>query len=215
MLGDFEHYLIRHCSAQVEEVKRQVNVEQFWTDLMAAIDSDAFGHSPSDLRRFFLAEEVPTEVELPPEQLETLKDENSPRKKWKSHILWFQPEPVINLVKEYNRRRNADPYLDRSDLRSQMKTRPYWVPEPPPPASSDGTAVHRKYFAGHQKTAWGIKVDFFANGLLHLSPEEWRASLFPKGDGVGIPHDQWVDPRKGDIFGLIDRILKKPNEEDK
>ena len=47
-------------------------------------------------------------------------------------------------------------------------------------------------------------------GRRTVSKEEWVNSLFKDGDvkGPGIPHTEWVDPRKGELFDLIETILK-------
>jgi len=47
--------------------------------------------------------------------------------------------------------------------------------------------------------------------------DEFEASKYLDGiieHGNALPSDEWVDPRKGDIYYLIDLLLKKPKGEE-
>jgi hypothetical protein len=208
---DFKGYLLQHCLEQIHEVDRQVNVNQFWTDVLAALEADAFGRTTLDHRRLFkVAEMKEGEAErlgfkLPEYQMEAIKLQ--PSKNWKHLILYFQPEAVINAVREYKRRSGLEVYMDRSDLRAQMKTRQYWWQ----PKGDE----HRQRFEGIKgsKSCWAILLSFHELGYNEPGSEAWQEALHPDGDlGVGVASTDWVDPRRGDLFALVDMLTVKGEE---
>jgi hypothetical protein len=44
-----------------------------------------------------------------------------------------------------------------------------------------------------------------------VSDEEFHRSLYREGDTQGdfLPSEEWVDPRKGDLFALVDGLRDK------
>jgi hypothetical protein len=116
------------------------------------------------------------------------------------------PGPVLEVLKRHKRMSGGAFPITKDDLRVQMSTRPYWVA---PPA----THGNRRRF-GKSRTlqvCWVIDVDKHDEGLNPVTDEEFHKSLYRDGDeekGIFLPTEEWIDPRKGDLFALIDMLVK-------
>lgn len=201
----FREGMIRRCAAAVVDVRSQVNVNQFWSDVVAGVKSDAFGHTKAELSSIFHIIKKPAS---PPENPEQVDEFYCPT--WYNYRLYFQPDPVIEKLRAHQRKGGRTPPLDRNDLRSQMQTRPYWIPGP------NKKPWKQRFGLKGSKTlesCWCIDLDRHELGYQAVSDAEWKASFCPDGDvaraqetGVYLEKGQWVDPRKGDLYFLVDLL---------
>jgi hypothetical protein len=201
-------WLVDHCKSSAAEIQKSVSVDLFWQEVLTAWDADAFGHSPSDRRRYFQVIEDKL-AKSPVSEHQTKAGAEQSFKAWKSFLLYFRPGPVIELLRVFKRRSGGDLPISQSDLLNQMKTRPYWHPAKHP-------SGHRQKFGGKSnQTCWGIKVDLHPLGLSRVSNAEFNDSFNQDAEPSAIfTADGWVDPRKGDLFALIDFLLSKRCEEE-
>lgn len=198
----FREFLIRHCCEAGREFRGQVNVNQFWTDLMSALKGDTFGTSPAELRQLFKVVERPSPEGFPsPAQI--LAGGRWPQLAWKSYTLYFLPGPVLDRLRHYKRLQGQNVALDINDLRSQMKTREYWLPP------ADGYSHVMRFVGRVQERCWAIDVDRHEMGHQPKTDAEFDASLHAGGGDEFAASSNWVDPRRGDLFVLVDRLLKK------
>ena len=206
-LRGFREFLIGHCREALEDVDAQVNVNQYWRWALDAAKSDAFGMTLSDRQRIMKVVAY-VNPKLVLSELQVKAGVEDSRKAWISYYLYFQPGPMIGMLREYMRRQGKDLPLDRADLRAQMKTRRYWV-EPTGARAKKGT--HRQRFAGGGcEDCWCIALDYHELARLEVSDEEFLASQLKDAEkGEFFPSDEWVDPRRGDLYALVDAVLGK------
>ena len=202
---EYRTWLMEHCRKGEGEVHDQIGVNQFWRLLINANESDAFGMTPSDLRNLFKVEVDGAAAQISEQQLKW--GEQTARYKWESLLLYLRPGPVLDMLRKYYRSMGKDMPLDQSDLRSQMKTRPYWVE-----AQTD--EGHRKRFGDKSKspsTCWCIRLDRHELGLQVMPDEEFEKSWHVASDLQGdfVASAEWIDPRRGDLFTLVEAIVSK------
>jgi hypothetical protein len=203
----FKDYLLRHCTEAVGLVRDRVNVNLFWRDLLDALCSPLhpFGEGPDLLKLFHLTAVIPAACPVTEHQLKAGAESSAYA--WTSWELAFLPRPVIKILRAHKRRGGRELPLDQPDLRAQMQVRPYWKPEPT-------TRGHRKKFGKSSRTSqkcWVVLVDQHELGLQPVADAEFQESLYAEGgsaQGVFLTGDEWVDPRKGDLFALIDLLVK-------
>jgi len=189
-----------------------VNINQFWRDVLDALKSDAFGETPADRRRIWKAAEVAEDQNfLSPAQLVAASESSTYA--WHSYRLYFQPGPVIEMLRRYKRMNGRDLPLDRSDLRAQMKVSPYWIE----PKTSHG---HQQRFSDPRmaESCWCISLDRHELGYQAVSDEEFKASMYVDGDvnKTFMQRSEWADPRKGDLFALVESLKsRKEDSEEK
>lgn len=209
-IGHYRAYLQRNCAEAVDEVQKQVNVNQFWIEVLAAMRSDAFGETVAERLGIFkfVEEEVPHPPGAP----------NQTQKMWKSTLLYFQPDAVIDKLRRYKRTQGRDIPLDRADLQSQMRVKPYWVPY----ITAGKPGIHKQRFVINgrlSKTAvscWCINLDRHELGYRPVSDEDFVKSFYRDGaeeSGIFIPAEDWVDPRRGDLFALIEALTPNRKED--
>ena len=212
-LAMFRTYLVQHCREALVEVNEAVNVNQLWRDALDALKSDAFGLTVHDRRRIFkVVENTSPRIKL--SELQVKAGAEDRRKQWRSLRLYFVPGPFIAMLRQYKRSQGRELPLDRSDLRAQMRTRKYWVE---PEGSRAGKGTHRIRFGGERgKTSedcWCIELDLHELGYQPVNDEEFTASQYRDPEaGVFWPSDEWVDPRRGDLFALVDALEEKKQE---
>jgi len=220
-LRGFAEFLQQHCVEAVSQVKEQVNVNQFWTDLLSANTAFAFGDTPAARRHMFKAmkkEDAESasrtgqrrgDTETGPGLTEYQREagEKNPKYRWTGYLLYFRPDPVIDGLRRYKRQLGRDLPLDKSDLRSQMKVRPYWV--------ASKTDSHRQRFQGAKtpQACWCVDLDKFEGlGFNPVTDEEFQKSLYREGkieEGEFLSTEEWEDPRLGDLFALVDGLQAK------
>jgi hypothetical protein len=200
-------WLVDHCKRSAAEIQESVSVNLFWRELLNALESGAFGHSPSECRQYFQVIEDKLATS-PVSEYQTKAGAEQSFKVWKSYLLYFRPGPVIELLRVFKRRSGGDLPISQSDLLNQMKTRPYWHP-------SNHPSGHRQKFGGKSnQTCWCIKVDLHPLGLMRISDAEFDESFVQSVEqNIIFTADNWVDLRKGDLFALIESLQSKRNEE--
>jgi hypothetical protein len=202
------NWLVEHCRASAQEVQEGVSVDLFWREVMNAYASDAFGVTPADRRRIFKVVEDET-APSPVSEHQTKHGAEHGYTAWKSEILYFQPGAVIEMLKIFKRKSGGNFACSQSDLYHQMKERGYFVV----PKSSYGI---RQKFDGVNRSCWGARMDQHELGLIRVSDQVFDESLL-SGDkqGTFLPRSDWTDPRKGDLFALIESLKSKKDEEEK
>jgi hypothetical protein len=201
-LAGYWTWLVDHCKASAAEVQESVSVDLFWRELLNALESGAFGHTPAERRQFFQAIEDKG-AKSPVSEYQTKAGAERSFKVWKSYLLYFRPGPVIELLRTFKRRSGGDLPVSQSDLLCQMKTRPYWNPAKHP-------SGHRQKFGGKSnQTCWCIKVDIHPLGLDRVSDAQFDESFQNTESNSLITADEWTDPRKGDLFALVEALEKK------
>ena len=200
-------WLIEHCRASALEVQESVSVDLFWRELLNALVSNAFGETPADRRRIFKVVEDEG-AQSPVSEHQTKHGAEHGYTAWKSYLLYFQPGPVIEMLRIYKRKSGRDLPIQQSDLLHQMKVRSYWV-------QSMSRYGHRQKFDGANRTCRCIAVNKHDLGLIPVSDLEFDESLMSNSkQGTFLPRDDWTDPRKGDLFALIESLQSKRNEEE-
>jgi len=72
-----------------------------------------------------------------------------------------------------------------------------------------------------QEYCWCINPDFHELGLRRMEDAEWEQSLHPEPtpvcpdtSDIWLAEDKWVDPRRGDLFMLIQSLKSQRDGED-
>ncbi len=207
-LKTYRTWLIDHCKRSASEIQESVSVDLFWREVLNALESGAFGHTPAERRQYFCVHEDKLATSPVSEyQLKAGAEESF--KAWKSYLLYFRPGPLIELLRISKRKSGGDLPISQSDLLNQMKTRPYWHP-------SKHQSGHRQKFGGKSnRTCWCVKIDLHPMGYVRISDAEFEASLVQDDENkAAFLADTWVDPRKGDLFALIESLHSKRAEEE-
>lgn len=204
----YSAWLKDHCMSGEAEVHDQIGVNQFWRLLINANESHAFGHTPSELRSLFKVMPDYGVSELTEQQLKW--GEQTAQYQHESLLLYFRPGPVLDMLRRYYRTMGKEMPMDQADLRSQMKTRAYWV-------ETDSVEGHRQRFGdGGRSTCvcWCIRLDKHELGLQKMTDEEFEASWHVECDLQRdfIASTDWVDPRRGDLFTLVEALKSGGNE---
>lgn len=201
----FRNWQIEKVIASAREVAEQVDVNQFWRDFLSALANGVFGDTPSERARYFkLMENKKPNPRLSEQQLKDGAED--PRRAWKSYLFYFQAGPVIDLMRKYKHSQGRKFALDQGDLLAQMKVRSYFVKGP--------RQGHAKKFGRGSRInlpCWCIDLDEHEQGLLQVSDEDWVSSFYHDGDQRGelLPIDDWIDPRKGDLFAILDALKER------
>jgi hypothetical protein len=201
-------WLVDHCKRSAAEIQENVSVDLFWRELLNALESGAFGHTVKERRQYFQAIED-RKAKSPVSEHQTQAGAEQSFKAWKSYFLYFRAGSVIELLRIFKRRSGGDLPISHSDLLNQMKTRSYWHPW----KHSSG---HRQKFGGKSnKSCWCIRVDLHPLGLILISDAEFDESFVQDAEqNTNFTADNWVDPRKGDLFALIESLQSKRDEEE-
>jgi len=208
MLQDFQAFLLQHAQAAVVEADESVMSNQFCRDLLDMAKSGQW--TPAQLRRIMKVEENPQpRLKLSAAQIQAGVEDATKRHK---HLLLFvQLNAAIAMIREWKRRQGQELLVDRQDLQAQMGTKPYYV-EPPEYNRKRGCNSHRVRFAGKTKE-YCICVDLDYLAYMEVSDEEFAASqLSDPAKGEFFPRAEWVDPRRGDLFALVDLLQGKGEE---
>jgi hypothetical protein len=202
-LRNFRNYMVAHVAKSVAEQSEKLYVNQFFTDLLAAMKAGEFGHTPSELKRYFKA--APVEGAERPAgitDLQWAEGQNNSLLAWKSYRLFFTND-VVERIGAYKKKvGSVEVALGLSDLRAQMSGKPYFV------AKAGGW--HQKFDRESPQRCMCIDLDKHEWGLVPQSDEDFMASLrLP--DGNFLPTTDWCDPRRGPLFYILD-ALKPPRE---
>jgi hypothetical protein len=212
-IAEFREHIVIHSKAAVKEIHEQVNVNQFWTLLLNAHADNAFGHTAGERQQLFKARATPSPApsDLTPDQLRAAGEDS--RKALEPTLLYLRPGPVIDMLRRYMRQQGRELALEQSDLRAQMKTRGYWVDPGQLGTAKSADGVHRMKFGHGSRTpqsCWCVDLEKHELGRRRVSDEEFQSSLFEnqakEEQKSFLPSDEWIDPRKGDLFALVDSL---------
>lgn len=202
-LRSFKKYIVEHAKEADKEALEQVYLNEFFMSALAAAKAGEFGDTAAELGRYFKSS--PDEAATcPVSELQRKKGEENPHCRWDSPLLYMTVD-MVDCVRSYKRKLGEEMKLTRLDLLAQLKSRCYW--------RAPKGDVHRQRFAGSNspQACWCIALDRHELGLRQVSDEEFTSS-FQKADGSFWPKEEWVDPRKGPLFYLVDRL--KPRQGD-
>ena len=210
-LKKFRVYLANHCTKAAKEVQTEVVANAFFPDIVAVNSADMFGHTASERGTMFRAM-VDPKAPMPPMSEKQRQDGiNNPFCAWKPGTKFcVLPDPVLDALRKHYRQTGRQFRQDRTDLHSYLKMRDFWV-EPGP----DMGRAHRVRFFGSKtcQVCWVFNLDLFPElGYRQVTDEEWDAS-FIKSDGSRYTSDEWVDPRRGALFVLVDSLKPKSTDE--
>lgn len=191
-MAQFKTQLIEHCITAVEAVAVQVNINQFWLDMLAAHKAGVFGDTRSELGRYFTF--TKTRVESAPCSPSQLG--------WYNVKLYINFNAVIPKLREALRRQGRDLPLGAQDLRDQLSMRDYWVQ---PDSLKQG---HKQRFGKGAAVSrcWCIDLDKHELGYCHVTDEELDAAKYNED---GNTRTEWGDPRKGELFDLVESLEKQ------
>jgi hypothetical protein len=202
-IRSFRDYLQTHVELAAEEVQEQAYVQQFWIDVLASAKEGVFGHSPAERGEIFKA--LPSEVcHVSLSEMQAKAGEEDPSRAWPSLRFYFTIDSLLARLRKWIKQQGREWTLDKNDLRAQMKVQGYWL-----------EGDHRQRFNGAKsgQRCWCITPDKHPLGYQKVSDDEFAAS-FQKSDGHFFAVEDWVDPRKGDLFALIDSLKPQRNEKD-
>ena len=207
----FREWMIERTAASGREVAERVSVNQFWMDFLSALARGAFGHTPAELRRILKV--VVNKKANPRLSERQLKDgAEDPRRGWTSYLLYIVPGPVIDSMRKDKRSQGQELELDRADLLAQMRVRDYFVPGP-----RQGHQMKFEHGSRVNRSCWCVDLDEFEDmGRRRVSDENWEKSFYRNGnpeEGL-LPIDEWIDPRKGDLFAVVDALKEKDENQD-
>jgi hypothetical protein len=204
-MAEFSNWMLTYCGEAMREVQAQVNVDLFWRDVIDGVSTGIFGETQAERGRIFKVMEDKHSPKVLTAEQERL-GKAQPDYAWKSYLLFFRPSLLLNKMRECKQRQGLRLALDQADLRAQMSTRGYWI-------EARGRE-HKQRFEGatNAQSCWCISVDKHPLGFLEISDIEFKSSIFKDGvteNGKLLSWDQWNDPRKGDLFTLIESLKGK------
>ncbi len=114
---------------------------------------------------------------------------------WHSHKLYFKLEDVLSVLRTFLKRQGLDFPLTDTDLRNQLRTRPYWVPS---------TVGHRQTFGrgAAQSRCYCIDVDRHEMGYQLVQDDVLEAAR--RGSDAPPLNQNLSDPRKRELFQIIE-----------
>jgi hypothetical protein len=131
----------------------------------------------------------------------------NPRRALEVPCLALRPDLIFPLINEFMRNQGGPLPPSQADIQAQLRVHSYFVP---------GPAKGHAYKFGHGATTnsycWVIDlVHLPEHGLREVSDETWEASFYRGGDKQNccLPSNEWVDPRKGELFGIVDALKEK------
>lgn len=211
LLADYKKALLQLCVEHAEHVQRAVDVDKFWQDVLSCVSLGEMADTQAGLKEIFKVSVLDNAIPRVSEFQIKIGEESS-FAAWISYRIYFNPDLLMDKLREYKRRRGQDLSISREDLRTQMQTRGYWVKTP------KVGVMHRQRFGNDKRlqTCWAIDMDFHEQGRKEMSDEDFEASLYVDGNVMGkifIQRDDWVDPRRGDLFKIVDELLSDVQQE--
>lgn len=209
MLEEFRTFTIGYARENEVTVNARMNIVEFWQDMLNANRQGAFGETPAERNRVFkVVEDKQAKCPVSPYQLKVGAD--YPKYAWKPVKFYFKASVLLDMMRKHKRQRGDDPPLSIDDLLNHMKVQPYWLP----PTSYRG---HSQRFGDGSKvkeTCWCILADLHDMGYVPVTDAEFEASLHPEENpDIWLSEDKWIDPRKGDLWALIDSLKSQKSGE--
>jgi len=212
----FRGAMLSICMTSNAQVGDQVDVNRFWSDVLSAFKIGAFGFNRADWRRYFKATRL-AESAHPPD-VPMGADHNEARcihcycPRWASYRLFIAPNAVLDQLAKHLRQQGRELSLKIQDLWAQMTQQKYWVP----PKSG---RFHKQRFGygpdAHDKKSatncWCIDVDQHDMGYTPASENVLRES-WKKSESIAVSREDWVDPRKGDLFDIVHAVEPLPED---
>jgi hypothetical protein len=205
-MEEFRQFLKMKCVTASSEGAQAVNVNQFWVDLISAVQRGVFGKTKLELQRFFKVEAD--------EKAHAPGAPGQPG--WKSYTLFIEINGVLDLMQKDFKQRGKTMALGKTDFQEQMSHRPYWSDKNLGKGKRKFDCKQR--FAGANLRCWAIEVDKLeVFGYRQVSDEELMESKRAQASGLPGTTEwpapaEWSDPRKGDLYSLIEELEKKPGE---
>lgn len=176
----FKNFMLTFSRSAAKDIASETNINLFMSDLITATLS---GEIPLDCFRV-----ESTIVDHPPGATNKDAEGNYIQGPWNRFILFIHPDLAPAHLQIFLRKQNTSIVLRKKDLRDQLAVEPYWV-------GGDYT----KHFPGHGTIRpWGIIIDLHPMGTQKIADEVFMK--FKANRDLG-------DPRKGELFGIIDKIL--------
>jgi hypothetical protein len=202
-LNEFKNFLCQHAETAAGELQDREYVVQHFYDIVSATSAGEMGATVRERQELFKAVEVPGPgVELSPRQLALAAQ--WPCAALSDYVLYWAPRKVYDRVAMWRRRQGKEMPMSFDDLKSAMQTQPWWLP---PPRGQNGSHVQK--FAGGPQRCFGLVVNVFPVLGYCAVPDDVLEESLNKINGLGIASGDWTDPRKGDLFTLINALKKK------
>ncbi len=182
------------------DAQENTGADLFWHKFLNGFAFGAFGDSPiSELRNLVrVIEDARADSPVSPHQVKVGAE--YPYSTWKSYLFYFRPGDILEILRRHEHRSGKNLGISRRDLRRQMKKRPYWC-------RSSNSYGYRQRFKGRVLLCWCIDVDLHPLGYIRMGDVEFDESFKSMQSGA-----DWVDPRKGPLFNIIDALLANNNE---
>lgn len=205
-LNEFKDYLCRHAEAAAWELRDREYVHQYFHDILSATSFGAMGKTVRELLELFKIVVIPGPgPALSSRQLALA--ERWPCAKWINYIIFWVHRKVYDRVAIWRKWQGKEMPMSYDDLKNAMQTQPWWRPPPP---TQDGTHVQK--FAGGPQRCFGLVVNNFPVLGYRAAPDEVVEESLKDINGLAIASGDWADPRKGDLFDLIQRLQSTKDE---
>jgi hypothetical protein len=181
-LMEFRKHTVESASAAAADVSAETNVNVFLSDMITAWKAGEI--NPDAFRLHWTTSEAPP---------------GAPGQgRWNSYDLYLDPDAVLSSVQLFLSKQRSTSGLKRKDLRDQLSREPYWIN-----GRHDLRFIHssKQYVA----KAWGLRIDLMPEpfGYQRITQEQYEHYLTHAGD------EMRADPRKGDIFAIVDAMRDK------
>ena len=204
--ADFKKWLIEKATVGTREISERVELNLFWKAVLAMLATGWFGKGPDDLGRYFKI--VHNRRSVPKFSERQIKDtQEEPRRALVVPQIAIRTTLIFSKLNEYVRSQGGQLPPSQSDTQAQMRVHSYFV-EPPPKG-------HQYKFGRGTTTnsyCWLIDLAVFPElGLREVSDQEWEASFYRDGNHENgfLPMEEWVDPRKGELFAIVEALQQK------
>lgn len=201
--GQFQAWLIEKVAASTREVAERMELNLFWKAILNMLATGWFGNTSEEIARFFkVLKNRHSTVRFSERQSKDAAED--PRRDLKVPWLAMRPGLVLAEMNKFMRNQGGVLPPSQGDLQAQLREHSYFVPGP--------RQGHQYKFGRGAKTnsyCWCIDpVAFEELGLREVSDEVWAASFYRDGEPENgmLPLDAWPDPRKGELFAIVDAL---------
>ena len=200
----FRVWLIEKAKACSGDLDDRGKLPRFWRDILTMLDQGFFGRSPEEISRHF---KVLRNRSTQPvfSELQTADAVVDERRNLVFPWLALRPETIMAFRNKYYRNQGLGLPPTQSDIQGDLRVCPYFVPP-------DARQGHQIKLVKGERTGyycWVIDLAKFQDmGIREVSDEVWKTSFYRDGDPASglIPIDEWVDPRKGELFRIVDAL---------
>ena len=191
-LDEFRRDMVTHTALAVRDVRANVKVNTIWSYIITAFKRGEFR---GVFRQMFKVEKVGPPGTPPGALDQTAELLSDWRAAWESRVLYMDYGAVFAQLEDYIRKSGGSLPITLKDMRDQMKAQKYFIP-----------GEHRRKMrpnATSGQYCWAIALDYHPQGYLPVPTAELLASR------KGVESTEWLDPRKGEMFLLVDELEKK------